>query len=173
MKQIISTLICLLILTSCADTHQLIRQEGTPTIRLGIDDAIYVSVPKDGSDGSYTYDGSGQMAAQYVINAFQRHARTVKDGRAVQSFDDALESAKKHNCKYLVYLTLLHWEDRATEWNGIPDRVELKVEVVSVTTGDTVTSAIVKGKSGLATFGGDHPQDLLPQPLEEFLLSLY
>ncbi len=34
-------------------------------------------------------------------------------------------------------------------------------------------SAIIKGKSGLATFGGDHPQDLLPKPVGEYIDALY
>ncbi|WP_428785404.1 DUF4823 domain-containing protein [Vibrio splendidus] len=33
-------------------------------------------------------------------------------------------------------------------------------------------SGIIEGKSGLATFGGDHPQDLLSEPVSEFMASL-
>ena len=32
---------------------------------------------------------------------------------------------------------------------------------------------IVKGSSGLATPGGDHLQDLLPEPVAEFVSSLF
>ncbi|MFK7698008.1 DUF4823 domain-containing protein [Pseudomonas caspiana] len=32
---------------------------------------------------------------------------------------------------------------------------------------------IVKGSSGLATVDGDHPQDLLPEPVAEFGSSLF
>ncbi|WP_337219713.1 DUF4823 domain-containing protein [Vibrio parahaemolyticus] len=31
---------------------------------------------------------------------------------------------------------------------------------------------MIEGKSGLATFGGDKPQDLLPEPTKEFLSSM-
>ncbi|WP_254924651.1 DUF4823 domain-containing protein [Aeromonas sp. A35_P] len=30
-----------------------------------------------------------------------------------------------------------------------------------------------EGKSKWATFGGDHPQDLLPEPTEKYVNSLY
>jgi hypothetical protein len=33
-----------------------------------------------------------------------------------------------------------------------------------VESGKTMDSAIIKGKSGIATLGGDHPQDLLVKP---------
>jgi hypothetical protein len=34
-------------------------------------------------------------------------------------------------------------------------------------------SVIIKGKSGLATFGGDHPQDLLAKPVSAYVNGLY
>jgi len=55
----------------------------------------------------------------------------------------------------------------------IPDRVEVKVDVVRVQTGDVISSGFIKGRSGLATLGGDHPQDLLPEPVAEFVSSLF
>ncbi|WP_274523310.1 DUF4823 domain-containing protein [Pseudomonas abietaniphila] len=32
---------------------------------------------------------------------------------------------------------------------------------------------MIKGSSGLATLGGDHPQDLLPEPVAECVSSLF
>jgi len=173
MKQAIAAFICLLLVSACADTHQLIRQEGVQTIRFNPSDSIYVSVPQDGAYGEKTYRGSGQTTTQIVMAAFERRSRTVRNGRVNQSFDEALEAAKNSNCNWLVYPSILQWEDRTTEWSGIPDRVEINIEVVDVASGNTATYAIVKGKSGLATFGSDHPQGLLPQPVEEFVSSLY
>jgi len=47
------------------------------------------------------------------------------------------------------------------------------LDVVNVRTGDLISSGVIKGRSGLATFGGDHPQDLLPEPVAEFLSSVF
>lgn len=55
----------------------------------------------------------------------------------------------------------------------IPDKVEVNVEVVNVRTGDVISSGVIKGRSGLATLGGDHPQDLLPEPVAELLSSVF
>lgn len=84
-----------------------------------------------------------------------------------------MDSARKSKSKYLVYPTILHWEDRATEWSSIPDKVEVKIELIDTTSGETATAVVIKGKSGIATLGGDHPQDLLPKPIQEFVASLY
>ena len=130
-------------------------------------------MPEDGAYGADTYRGSGQNTAQIIYSAFAKRTRTAKVGRSVQSFEEALASTRQGGQKYLVYPTILHWEDRATEWSGIPDKVEVKIEIVESTSGEAIASGVAKGKSGLATFGGDHPQDLLPDPIEEFVSSMY
>ncbi|WOA51920.1 DUF4823 domain-containing protein [Dickeya solani] len=35
------------------------------------------------------------------------------------------------------------------------------------------TSVILSGKSKFVTFGGDHPQDLLPDSINNYISSLY
>lgn len=173
MKQVITAFACLLLVPACAGTHQPIQSQATHSNRLNTSNSIYISMPQDGIYGLDTYRGSGQITAQIVKAAFERHARAVKYGGAAQPLDQALEAARKARCKYLVYPTILHWEDRATAWSGIPDRVEIKIDIVDVATGETSTSTIIKGKTGVANFDSDHPQDLLPQPIEDFVLSLY
>lgn len=161
-----------LLLASCADTHQMIRDVST-SIRLAASDAIFIAVPEDGSYGADTYRGSGQDTAQIIYSAFTKHTRLAKVGSTTSGLDDAREAARKSGHKYLVYPAIIHWEDRATEWSMIPDQVEVKVEVVDVVTGSIIASTVIKSKSGLATLGGDHPQDLLPKPVEKFVSSLY
>jgi Domain of unknown function (DUF4823) len=80
---------------------------------------------------------------------------------------------RKSEFKYLVYPTILHWEDRATEWSALPDRVEVKIDLIETATGKLLDSVVIRGKSGVATLGGDHPQDLLPKPVDEFVSTLF
>jgi Domain of unknown function (DUF4823) len=80
---------------------------------------------------------------------------------------------RKSEFKYLVYPTILHWEDRATVWSALPDRVEVKIDLIETATGKLLDSVVIRGKSGLATLGGDHPQDLLPKPVDEFVSTLF
>ena len=160
-------------LGACADTHQLVRDDTSAEVRLTPADTVFIAVPEDGAYGADTYRGSGQNTAQIIYSAFAKHTRACAVGRSIQTFEEALVSTRQGGQKYLVYPTILHWEDRATEWSGISDKVEVKIEIIDAVSGRATAYGVVKGKSGLATFGGDHPQDLLPAPIGEFVSSMY
>ena len=68
---------------------------------------------------------------------------------------------------------ILHWKDRATEWSGIPDKIEVKLSVYESNSEKELASTVLSGKSKWATFGGDHPQDLLAEPLNKYIGTLY
>lgn len=163
-----------LIIVGCADSHQLVRSNPTSSYqKFSSSDSFFISVPQNGIYGEKTYQSSGVMTTQILMSSFVKRVQEVKTAKSYQTFEDSLLAAKEANTKYLIYPTILEWEDRATEWSGIPDRVSIKVEIINVANGQTVESAIVNGKSGLATFGGDHPQDLLPKPIDEFVGTFF
>jgi hypothetical protein len=54
----------------------------------------------------------------------------------------------------MVYSTVLHWEDRATEWSGRPDRILLKKVVADAGSDNMISSVFIEGKSKWFTFGG-------------------
>jgi len=160
------------LLVSCADSHQIMKTS-TSTAKLEKTASAYISVPRDGPYGHINYTGSGATTAQIMLLAFSRYLNRVETGNTYQSYDDALNYAKENNFAYLVFPSILAWEDRATEWSGLPDKVAVKILVVRVSNGTTLDAAIIKGKSGLATFGGDHPQDLLTKPVDKYVKSLF
>jgi hypothetical protein len=166
-------MLCALLTASCADTHKVVRTDSSPDVRLSSNSTIYIAVPRDGVYGARTYHGSGQNTAQVVLSSFAKRSRDTEVGRKPQSYKEARDTALSKNVEFLVYPAILHWEDRATEWSAIPDRVEVKIDVVDVASDRSVASAVVKGVSGIATLGGDRPQDLLAEPIEEFVKSLY
>lgn len=157
---------------SCADTHSVYRGHQSSQ-QLSSEGLAYISVSPDGRYGSTVYGGSGVTASQIVAAAFSRHMRRVEQATSPQTFEKALEAAKKANAAYLISPTILHWEDRATEWSAKSDKVEMRISVVNTTSGKVIETAIVGGASGLATFGGDHPQDLLPEPVRQYVDSLF
>jgi hypothetical protein len=161
------------LLSGCADTHSLVRTAGTGVQKLDPTRTVYVSVSEDGRYGSANYPGSGQMAAQIVAGAFSKLALRVQTGVGAEPLERTMESAKKVGATYLVVPTILHWEHRRTEWSGIPNQSSIKISVVDVVSGQTLDGAVITAKSGLATFGGDTPQGLLPEPVEKFVSSLY
>ncbi|MFZ4967345.1 DUF4823 domain-containing protein [Pseudomonas sp. Mn2068] len=160
------------LLAGCADSHQWQSQQQA-SAPLNPKNRFYISTPADGQYGAQRYEGSGRNTVQIIYNALVQKTRAARIGRLVENHDDALTDARAAGQDVLIFPTILHWEDRATEWSMIPDKVEVKIDVIEVSSGDVLSSGIVKGKSGLATFGGDHPQDLLPEPITNFVHSIF
>ena len=161
------------ILFGCADAHQLLRNDRGDGVLLDRNASAFISIPRDGVYGGTVYQGSGQNTAQIILAAFSKYLTRVDVAHTYGEYKESLDQAKKEGYNYLIYPAILEWEDRATEWSAIPDRVSVKITVIDVNRGRVVDSVIVKGKSGLATFGGDHPQDLLPKPIGEYASSLF
>ena len=173
MNHLIVVLFGVNILLGCADSHRLVRNDIASEVKLAKTDSIYVAVSNDGLYGSHTYVRSGLNSSQIILAAFAKRSKRAEMGNVHQEVKEALQYATTNSFRYLVYPTILHWEDRRTEWSGIPDKVEIKIEVIEATKGNVIDSVIIKGKSGWATLGGDHPQDLLPKPVEDYVASLY
>lgn len=157
---------------ACADAHQVIRAPKPTAPSIARTESFYVSVPKDGAFGSQLYYRSGDMTTDTILAAFARKGVRAERGVALDTVSAGIEAARARNASFLIFPTILHWEDRATEWSGKPDKVEVKIDVVDARTGITFDTALITGTSGLATFGGDHPQDLLPEPIAGYVDDL-
>ncbi|OBT14765.1 DUF4823 domain-containing protein [Vibrio sp. UCD-FRSSP16_10] len=156
----------------CADTHGINVSTAESNMKLSSSDAVYVARSKDGQYGTKQYTGSGATLSQAIQSSLIRKMDNIVVAEQYQPYSDALQYAEKHKFNYLIYPTIMHWEDRATEWSGKPDVVEVKVSVVEVNNKTVIKSGIINGKSGLFTFGGDKPQDLLGEPLNTYLDSV-
>ena len=160
----------MLLLVGCADSTRLIKNH-SEYYTLPTNSSFYVSLPEDGIYGIKPYPGSGKMTSLIIKSSLSESSRKVAMGRKVENFELALNSTRAGGYDYLVIPKILHWEDRATEWNFMRDKVKIKIEFVDAFSGNVESSAIIEGKSGIATLGGDHPQDLLPEPINEYLKS--
>ncbi|KXI20963.1 DUF4823 domain-containing protein [Photobacterium sanguinicancri] len=163
----------LVTMVGCADSHNVSVAESNNATKIQSSDSVYIALSKDGSYGKHHYAGSGMMLSQTINSSFMKRLNNVEVAGKVQKYPDALHSAKEGGYDYLIYPTILHWEDRATEWSAKPDKVTVKISVVNVNGGIEIKSAVVNGKSGIMTLGGDHPQDLLPEPVETFTTQLF
>lgn len=132
--------------------------------------AVVIATPADGRYVEKLYAGSGAMTAAAVRAAFAHHSNQV----------DVAANCKEVSClralsgsAYYVVPEILHWEDRATEWSGIPDRIQVKLTIYDATDDQPSRATVLSGKSKWATFGGDHPQDLLPELLQTYVKAQY
>lgn len=161
----------LVILAGCTSTYAL-RRTGVAH-KLPIDSGIYVSLAEDGRFEQTAYPHSGEMTARAVEIAFKKHVAKVERGATAETLPAAVEQARAKGRAYCVIPRILHWEDRATEWSSKPDQIEIHLMLIDVSRGETLETVTLTGKSKWATFGGDHPQDLLPKPVGEYVDSLF
>ncbi len=165
--------VCLAVLTGCVSKYR-IDSYDAPSNHLSRQASFYVVLPTNGQYGETVYENSGREAAQAVSAALQAHVDKVVTGATPgQELEAALGEAKQRGLTHVFRTTILNWEDRATEWSGIPDKITLKMAVYEVETGRVLSSTVSSASSKWGTFGGDHPQDLLPEPTKRFIDPLF
>ena len=145
----------------------------TATVKMLRTGSVYIVTPVNGNYGDKLYEGSGSAVASAFDSALSKYSDNVIVGPYCDTPVAALEAAKAKQCTYVVIPKITHWEDRATEWSGIRDKMELFVKILNVADGTEVRRVEITGKSRWMSFGGDHPQDLLKDPVEELVESLY
>jgi len=160
-----------ILLSGCAAKYNQVDLH-TPTSNLVNGKSVLIATPQNGSYGDRVYSSSGRTTALAVNAAFAKFSNNIKVSKNCSEFK-CLKNNESTQIDYYVIPEILHWEDRATEWSGKPDKIEVKVSVYNSETENELASTIIKGKSKWATFGGDHPQDLLAEPLNAYIESLY
>lgn len=165
-------LTAIFVVAGCADSHSLNVTKVDSDAHFNTQSAVYIALSQDGQYGNQHYSGSGMMVSQIVKGELASSLNNVTIANSPEDYNSALNFAAGKKFDYLVFPTILHWEDRATEWSAKSDKVKVKIVVVDLKSGSVVKSGIIDGQSGLATFGGDKPQDLLPEPTSEFFSSM-
>jgi Domain of unknown function (DUF4823) len=164
-------LIVLGLICGCTSTY---KQEdlSPPSAKLLNGKSILIASPSDGFYEDHEYPGSGKSTAEAFHSAFARHSNTVVVSDQCKDLT-CLKSLPSNPSDYYVVPEILHWEDRATEWSGIKDKLEVKVALYNAKDSKAMCITIISGKSKWMTFGGDHPEDLLSEPVNTFVESLY
>ena len=167
----IGLLFILAVLGGCTATYQ-----QSPVIDTGATllpkESIAISTPENGAYDGKEYSQSGQMTAQAVKAAFAHFAgdvHVISECKAIA----CLRKDAPAGVAYFVVPEILHWEDRVTEWSGIKDKLEVRLSIYGTQGEGPIASTIISGKSKWMTFGGDHPQDLLAGPINNYVTSVY
>jgi hypothetical protein len=175
MKKSILCLFTVVFIWGCAHTAEQITVGDSSAARpkLKSDGSVYILVPEDGNYGTHTYPGSGSTVAYVIRAAFEKHVNRVQIAPEKENLEMALIKARTQGITYLVRPLILRWEQRAVQWAGNPDRVEIKIMIMDAVTETIVDSVVIKDKSRWFTVGGDHPPDLLPEPIDTYVASLF
>jgi hypothetical protein len=160
-----------LMMSGCAASYKQ-NSLSQPSAKLLKGRSVVIATPTNGSYESKTYIASGKTTALATRAAFAKFSNNTKVIAACADIS-CLKNSVSTDFDYYVIPEILHWEDRNTEWSGISDKLEIKVSVYEGKSWNELASTIISGKSKWMTFGGDHPQDLLPEPLNKYIESLY
>jgi hypothetical protein len=144
-----------------------------PTAQLERSAGFYVILARDGSYGHRKYNNSGYMVTQEVAKALSTKNAETMVAEKNEKLEDAFLKARNKGMAYVFEPIIRHWEDRATQWSGIPDKITLQFAVYSAKTEKKLASGTFRASSKWATFGGDRPQDLLPRPTRRFINQLF
>jgi hypothetical protein len=155
----------------CTSTYNHLVSRATSE-KLDPELGVLISTPEDGSYGDKVYRNSGRMTSNAIMIEFSKFTKRA----------DITEECKGNQClniietqKYGYYVEpkILHWEDRNTEWSGKSDRINIQLTIFDALSKRELAKSTYAGKSKWGTFGGDHPQDLLPEPTRNYVESLY
>jgi hypothetical protein len=174
MKKAIICLLAFVFIWGCAHSYEQIKV-GNSAVRpkLKSDGSVYILVPEDGKYGTQTYPGSGSTAAQIIRAAFEKHLNRVQLAPEKESLELAFIKARTQGFTYFVRPMILRWEQNAVQWAGNPDTVEIKIMIMDAETEKIIDAVVIKDKSRWFTVGGDHPPDLLPEPIDTYVASLF
>src|SRR5688572_9162275 len=151
---------CLVMASGCQSTYseKNVTTEAPPLLRSN--SRIFVAIPFDATFKKNVAQGSGKMTAEALMGAFTRYTKSVYLGKYPESTAEALESARQFNADYLVYPNLVRWEDRATEYTGVRDQLQIKIDLIDLTDGRLAFSREITATGKWLTDGGDTPADL-------------
>ena len=168
MKSIV--IVCLLLtLSACTANYQIIRHDHVP---LATTDTYYVATPANGRYNEIRYDNSGEMTRDILISGLVKRGIRATGGLSGTK-DAAMADAKTQQCNRLVYSTILHWEDRATEWSGIRDKAKVAIDIIDTESGKTLDNTVLDLTGTWWTLGGLHPQDLVEEASEDYFNQLF
>jgi hypothetical protein len=136
-------------------------------------DSVYIALPEPGAYRSEKYWNSGKQTQDAFSEAFEANGATVVIADEVQFIEEAKTVARASGARYLIFPVITQWEDHLTEWSGYPDFIGVKIDLVSLEEDGKTETGKIHAHSGLATLGGDHPEDLLPTAVSEYVNALY
>jgi hypothetical protein len=164
--------LALIALAGCSSKYRTDSVQRPPE-RLDTKGSVYVMESNDGAYAGKTYAGSGKALSSATVAELSKFVNRVDTAAGPEKIDDALAKAMAAGHKYVVQPTILHWEDRNTEWSGRPDRITIKLTVWDASSGKDLASNVSSASSKWGTFGGDHPQDLLPGALSTMVGGMF
>ncbi len=145
-------------------------QAGSGKLRRGAN--VYVAQPADRVTAKSTNPNSGRATAAAIANELKPFAGRVMRGTSVQMLDVALHDAQQNGAEYLIYPSIIRWDDKRTDWGANRSAVQVQLSVYESVSGKQVDAMLLQGTGKV--FGDEvSPESLLKDPLQRYYKSVY
>lgn len=171
-----SKLVCFIVVialcSACAYSKMSQRPTGSSGVKLGSSDLLFVMLSPDGSYGKAKYTGSGRKLAMRVLQIVRQrypHTQMIE----VTSELDAIRQSKEQGATYLLSPQILHWEEHATAWSGLRDKVQVGLRLIRLDTGQLAASNEFEARNNSMTLFSIRPEELLDDNFEAAVFALF
>lgn len=138
---------------------------------VGVDQKIGVMQPKDPSYADEHYPGSGLILSNRVKEALHGSAKEVVM-LGTDQLDEAIRICENNGVQFIIRPIIQHWEDRATNWSGLPDKIALELILIDSPGGGTLNSLLFNASSTFFTFTNQPPEHMLDDSFETAVQQL-
>ena len=83
------------------------------------------------------------------------------------ALENALVYCKKENIPFLIKPSVLHWEDRATNWSALPDIIKIELTLLNSENHAVINTILFNASSSWWTFVNNPPEDMLDETFDE------
>lgn len=164
-------LVALLFLCASCTASYKYRVDNPSSKALRSNKRIAITTSEDGSYGEKIYHGTGKTLSYEIREELRNYSNRITIFRDKENLDD-FDDDELESFDYIVVPEILHWEDRSTEWSGIPDRISFSIEIYD-SQGRLLKSANLQGKSRSMSMTSTDPEKLIKKPLSDFLRSCF
>ncbi len=160
----------LLLLNACAYTQNSLSPNAKQD-RLTPADSFCVMLANDGAYGSKVTIGSGKTVSSHVLSVV-RQKQPLTQLIETTDEDQAIQQCSAKGVNYLVSPQILHWEDHATQWSGMRDRIKIEIRLIKVTPKTFIKSAQFEARNSWFTFVNAAPSELLDESFDKVILGI-
>lgn len=168
-------LICVIFtsLTGCVSVPDISIEDKQGSIIVPTNESVCLVTPSDGLFEGKTYRNSGIKVAEKISSSI-RDAYTIV--RVEKIGAGHLNGCKNKDLRYVIYPEILEYEDRATGWSALPDKIRVKVNLVDTSTSNASTFTYYADSNLVASafleWGNAAPHELLGEAFEQQIKDL-
>ena len=170
-KYILKTIVFLLFIVTGCSTME-IKTLNTEN-SLKHEQVVYIAKPQDGIYNYRVYQYSGNDTQNAIENVLYKYVTKIIMAETVEDREQAILSSKKHKADILVFPKILDWEDHATQWSGLQDKIRIRMEIVNVADEKQLDNSEIYHTNSSWQFTNQPIKNLLPEMLENYFSHFY